>query len=81
MSIRAGDSAYALLTNGTTIEIRPARPSELDAVRDMHVGMSSDNLYLRFSAWARPWRAGGGAGYAANPGRTARRCSPCWTAR
>ena len=48
MSIRAGDSAYALLTDGTTIEIRPAQPSDLDAVRDMHVRMSSDNLYLRF---------------------------------
>ena len=48
MSTGAGDSAYALLTDGTTIEIRPAQPGDFDAVRDMHVKMSSDNLYLRF---------------------------------
>ena len=48
MSTRAGDSAYALLTDGTTIEIRPAQPGDFDAVRDMHGKMSSDNLYLRF---------------------------------
>ena len=48
MSTRAGDSAYALLTDGTTIEIRPARPDDFDAVRDMHAKMSPDNLYLRF---------------------------------
>src|SRR5450631_2725524 len=41
-------SAYALLTDGTTIEIRPARPEDFEAVRDMHTKMSPDNLYLRF---------------------------------
>jgi GNAT superfamily N-acetyltransferase len=41
-------SAYALLTDGTTIEIRPTRPEDFDAVRDMHTRMSRDNLYLRF---------------------------------
>jgi GNAT superfamily N-acetyltransferase len=41
-------SAYALLTDGTTIEIRPTRPGDFDAVREMHAKMSSDNLYLRF---------------------------------
>ena len=48
MSTRAEDSAYALLADGTTIEIRPARPDDFDAVRDMHAKMSPDNLYLRF---------------------------------
>jgi acyl-CoA synthetase (NDP forming)/GNAT superfamily N-acetyltransferase len=48
MSTSTGDSAYALLTDGTTIEIRPAGPGDLDAVRDMHLKMSPDNLYLRF---------------------------------
>jgi acyl-CoA synthetase (NDP forming)/GNAT superfamily N-acetyltransferase len=48
MSTQAEDSAYALLTDGTTIEIRPARPDDFDAVRDMHAKMSPDNLYLRF---------------------------------
>ena len=48
MSIDAEDSVYALLTDGATIEIRPARPGDFDAVRDMHARMSPDNLYLRF---------------------------------
>ena len=37
VNAQAGPSAYALLTEGTTIEIRPARPDDFDAVRDMHV--------------------------------------------
>ena len=48
MSAQAEPGAYALLTDGTTIEIRPARPGDFDAVRDMHAKMSPDNLYLRF---------------------------------
>jgi len=41
-------SAYALLTDGTTVEIRAARPDDAPAVEAMHEGMSGDNLYLRF---------------------------------
>ena len=48
MSTGSEASAYALLTDGTTIEIRPARPEDFDAVRDMHAKMSPGNLYLRF---------------------------------
>ena len=48
MSTQAEPSAYALLTDGATIEIRAARPGDFDAVRDMHAKMSPDNLYLRF---------------------------------
>ena len=48
MSVDAEDSAYALLTDGATIEIRAVRPEDFDAVRDMHAKMSPDNLYLRF---------------------------------
>ena len=48
MSVDAEDSVYALLTDGATIEIRPARPDDFGAVRDMHEEMSPDNLYLRF---------------------------------
>ena len=44
----AEDSTYALLTDGTTIEIRPARPTDFAVVRDMHAKISPDNLYLRF---------------------------------
>ena len=39
---------YALLTDGTTMEIRPARPQDAEAVRAMHAAMSPDNMYLRF---------------------------------
>ena len=39
---------YALLTDGSTVEIRPARPQDADAVRTMHAGMSQANFYLRF---------------------------------
>jgi GNAT superfamily N-acetyltransferase len=48
VSTRAGPSAYALLTDGTTIEIRVARPEDFAAVRELHAKMSPDNLYLRF---------------------------------
>ncbi len=39
---------YALLTDGTTVEIRPAGPDDFEAVRLMHAAMSPDNVYLRF---------------------------------
>ncbi len=39
---------YALLTDGSTVEIRPARPQDAEAVRAMHAAMSLDNIYLRF---------------------------------
>jgi acyl-CoA synthetase (NDP forming)/GNAT superfamily N-acetyltransferase len=49
VTARANDgNAYALLADGTTIEIRPAEPDDFDAVRDMHEKMSQDSLYLRF---------------------------------
>ena len=48
MSIDAGSSVYALLTDGTTVEIRPAQPDDFDAVREMHEKLSPDSLYLRF---------------------------------
>ena len=53
MTVQAGPSAYALLTDGTTVEIRPARPDDFDAVRDMHAKMSPENLYLRFFSMSR----------------------------
>jgi acyl-CoA synthetase (NDP forming)/GNAT superfamily N-acetyltransferase len=48
VSAQAESSSYALLTDGATVEIRPARPGDFAAVRDMHAEMSPDNLYLRF---------------------------------
>ena len=53
MNAQARSSAYALLTDGTTIEIRPTRPDDFDAVRDMHAKMSPENLYLRFFGMSR----------------------------
>ncbi len=53
MSAQAEPGTYALLTDGTMLEIRPARPDDFDAVRDMHARMSSENLYLRFFGVSR----------------------------
>src|ERR1700719_2533755 len=39
---------FALLADGTTVEIRPACPADYDAVKAMHEAMSPDNSYLRF---------------------------------
>ena len=48
MSIEAESSVYALLTDGTTVEIRPAGQDDFDPVREMHEKLSPDSLYLRF---------------------------------
>ena len=48
MSTPTGGGCLRSATDGTTIEIRPARPQDLDAVRDMYLKMSPDNFYLRF---------------------------------
>jgi acyl-CoA synthetase (NDP forming)/GNAT superfamily N-acetyltransferase len=52
MSAQA-DRVYALLADGTTIEIRPACAGDFDAVRAMHAAMSPDNIYLRFFSMSR----------------------------
>jgi hypothetical protein len=44
----------ALLTDGSTVEIRPARPEDVAAVRDMHAAMSDENMYLRFFSLSLP---------------------------
>jgi acyl-CoA synthetase (NDP forming)/GNAT superfamily N-acetyltransferase len=44
---------YALLADGTTVEIRPAAPGDFDAVQAMHAAMSPDNIYLRFFGYSR----------------------------
>ncbi len=41
-------ATYALLTDGSTVEVRPARSQDAEAVRAMHAAMSPDNMYLRF---------------------------------
>jgi len=42
------EGVYALLTDGTTVLIAPARPQDKEAVRQMHAQMSPSNIYLRF---------------------------------
>ncbi len=40
--------AFALLIDGSTVEIRDARPSDAEAVRAMHAALTPENAYLRF---------------------------------
>ena len=44
---------YALLADGSTVEIRPAGPGDFGAVKAMHDAMSPDNAYLRFFSLSR----------------------------
>lgn len=48
LPVSATAGVYALLADGTTVEIRPAVPGDFDSVKAMHDAMSSDNMYLRF---------------------------------
>ena len=48
MNTPAAAATYALLFDGSTAEIRPARAQDAEAVRAMHAAMSPDNAYLRF---------------------------------
>jgi acyl-CoA synthetase (NDP forming)/RimJ/RimL family protein N-acetyltransferase len=43
-----GPSTYALLADGSTVEIRPATAADAAAVREMHASLSRDNAYFRF---------------------------------
>ena len=49
----AAGHAYALLADGSTVEIRPAGPADFDAVKAMHEAMSPDNSYMRFFNFSR----------------------------
>src|SRR6516164_7412752 len=44
---------YALLVDGSTVQIRPAEPGDFGAVKAMHEAMSPDNAYLRFFSLSR----------------------------
>jgi acyl-CoA synthetase (NDP forming)/GNAT superfamily N-acetyltransferase len=48
----ATEPSYALLADGSTVEIRPARPDDCADVRTMHEQMSPDNSYLRFISFS-----------------------------
>ncbi len=45
-------ASYALLSDGSTVEIRPARPEDADDIRQMHEQMSPDNAYFRFFSFS-----------------------------
>jgi len=45
---QAAGHVYALLADGSTVEIRPAGPADFDAVKAMHEVMSPDSSYMRF---------------------------------
>ncbi len=53
MSMTERSGVYALLVNGSTVEIRPPGPDDYDGVKAMHEAMSPDNAYLRFFAFSR----------------------------
>ncbi|HEX3962632.1 MAG TPA: GNAT family N-acetyltransferase [Trebonia sp.] len=46
-------SVYALLADGTTVEIRSAGPDDFDAIKAMHEAMSPTNTYMRFFSMSR----------------------------
>jgi hypothetical protein len=48
--VQAAGHAYALLADGTSVEICPAGPADFDAVKAMHEAMSPDNTYMPSTA-------------------------------
>jgi acyl-CoA synthetase (NDP forming)/GNAT superfamily N-acetyltransferase len=51
--VAATAGVYALLADGSTVQIRPAVPGDFAAVVAMHEAMSPDNAYLRFFSSSR----------------------------
>jgi acyl-CoA synthetase (NDP forming)/RimJ/RimL family protein N-acetyltransferase len=45
-------ASYALLSDGSTVEIRRAQPQDADDIRQMHEQMSPDNAYFRFFSFS-----------------------------
>ena len=52
-TVQQAGPMYALLADGSTVEIRPAGPGDFDAVKAMHEAMSPANAYLRFFSLSR----------------------------
>ncbi len=52
MTDPASSGKFALLSDGRTVEIRPARPDDIDDVRRMHEQLSPDNAYFRFFSFS-----------------------------
>jgi acyl-CoA synthetase (NDP forming)/GNAT superfamily N-acetyltransferase len=51
--VTATAGVYALLADGSTVQIRPAVDDDYAAVKAMHEAMSPDNAYLRFFSTSR----------------------------
>jgi len=51
--VAATAGVYALLADGSTVQIRPAAAGDFAAVKAMHEAMSPDNAYLRFFSTSR----------------------------
>jgi acyl-CoA synthetase (NDP forming)/GNAT superfamily N-acetyltransferase len=52
-TVQVAGPTYALLADGGTVEIRPAGPTDYEAIEAMYEGMSPDNIYLRFFSMSR----------------------------
>ena len=52
-TVQQAGPVYALLADGSTVEIRPAEPGDFNAVKAMHEAMSPDNAYFRFFSLSR----------------------------
>ncbi|HMD93175.1 MAG TPA: hypothetical protein VKG80_11085 [Trebonia sp.] len=44
---------YALLADGSTVQVRPASAADFEAVKTMHEAMAPGNAYLRFFTLSR----------------------------
>src|SRR3569833_4034956 len=51
--LAAPDAVFALLIDGTQARLREVGPADREAVRQLHAGMSPENLYLRFFSLSR----------------------------
>ncbi len=69
-------ATYALLIDGSTVEIRPAAPQDEDAVRQMHAALSPENTYLRFFSLSPLNAEREARRVCREPGPTTRPCSP-----
>lgn len=51
--VTAFEPVFALLTDGTQVQIREVDPTDRDAVRRLHAGLSPESRYLRFFGLSR----------------------------
>ena len=52
-AVAVSGHSYALLADGSTIQIRQAGPADREAVQRLHEDMSPNNLYLRFFSMSK----------------------------